>query len=187
MAKRQRVGGLVIKKVGNWDGTIKALKNFGPQIAKEAKQSQRRLAVNMRAAIIGHIQAQDLKWAPLRPDTLKRKQNKNRYMIYMDTETYINSITINTKGNSVSVGIKRGQPYKGRKDRSITVDQVAMWMEFGTSKVEARPLWRPTIEEFGGVSGIRDKIAQDIYRRAQSLTKGTGMRVTLSGIRKGVK
>jgi len=187
MAKRQRVGGLVVKKVGNWDSTINAIGKLGPTLKEEAKKSQRRLANSMKEAIIGHIYAQDLKWAPLRPNTLKRKQNKNRYMIYLDTETYVNAIVVLSSPKGISVGIRKGQPYKGRKDRSITVDQVAMWMEFGTSRMEARPLWQPTIEEFGGAKGLRDKIAKDIYERAKRLSKGTALNVTYSGIRRGVK
>lgn len=177
MAKRQRVGSIVIKKIGSWDSTIRAIGSLGPKVKDAAKKSQRRLANEMKNAIINHIYAQDLKWAPLRPSTSKRKNNKNRYMIYMDTETYINSITIIAKGDTVSVGIKKGQPYKGKKDRSITVDQVAMWMEFGTARAEARPLWQPTIEEFGGAKGLRDKIAFDIYEKIKGLTKGTAIKV----------
>lgn len=183
MAKRQRVGVLVTKKIGNWDKTIQTLKAVNIDIIETVKKSKLDLAKKLKNALVDHILSQDLNWEPLAAETIKRKNQKNKGMIYMDTETYINAISIVRNGKDVSVGIKKGQPYKGRKDRSVTVDQVAMWMEYGTRRAPKRPLWQPTIDEFGGAKGFRDKIASDIYKRVQQLTKGTAINIDYKTIR----
>lgn len=187
MAKRQRAGVLVTKKMGNWEGTLRMLKNLGYDVTDAYRKSQTDFAKSLRDRVIQHIKAQDLHWASLSPLTKLRKNQKNRNKIYVDTETYLKSIMILKDGNNISVGLKRGQPYKGRKDRSVTVDQVAMWMEFGTSKAPARPLWQPSIEEMGGAKGFRDKIASDIYERVKRISRGTGMTVSYNDIRGSVK
>lgn len=161
---RKRMSVLTIQKVGNWQGTIKALEEMGHKVRPEANRAMTALAEEMKAAVIDHIYSQDLNWAPLNPKTVKKKGHSE---VYIDTQTYVNAISIVKNRNQVSAGIKKGQQYKGRKDRSVTVDQVAMWMEFGTRRAPARPLWQPTIEEFGGAHGMRDKIASAIYERIE--------------------
>lgn len=184
---RKRIARLTAQKLGNWDAAIEFFDKLGYNVKDTALTAQRKETTELKKKVVGHILAQDLPWAPLSPNTKKRKQPYNRNKVYIDTETYLNSVTTWTEGNHSYVGIKKGTTYKNRKDRSVTVDQVAMWMEYGTKNTPARPLWAPSINEMGGAGGMRDRIAKAIYNRLKRVSSGSPVEVTYKEVRRKVK
>lgn len=176
---------LTARKIGNWNEAIRFCKSMGKDVRQAAIDGQWEQAKKLKQIIIGHILAQDLPWQPLSPKTVRNKR-QNKRMIYVDTEKFLEAIALWKDGDRVFMGVKKGITYK-RKDGNVTVDQVAIWNEFGTRRAPARPLWNPSIAEMGGAKKIRDNIADTIYRRLKWLSRGTPMQVTKGDIRKMFK
>jgi hypothetical protein len=167
---------MVAKTVGDWSGVIKFFKDSGIEVRKKTMDAQWEICKKLKSILIRHIIANDLNWANLSPITrANKKENKN--MIYMDTELYINSIQVWRNGLNAQVGLKKGATYR-RKSGSVSLERVAMWMEYGTQKMPARPLWAPSIEELGGKEGIRDFVVDAIFRRLKWLAKGKPIKIT---------
>ena len=174
--KFRRINALTSYPIGNWDGVIKFFDKMGIEMKKKIVKAQWDSMKNLKNIVIGHILAQDLNWEKLSPRTERRKK-KNKSLIYIDTELYLNSIKIWKKGNTTFVGVKKGIVYKRNSGR-VSLERVAIWMEYGTKNMPARPLWTPSIEEVGGPKGIRDFVAAAIYRRLKWLARGTPIKVT---------
>ena len=86
----------------------------------------------------GHIDAQDLPWTPLSARTVSLKGGET---IYVETGTLRDSIKATKLSSSSGITIFVGPTASGGGDA------VLMWMEYGNSRVPARPLIRPTYEE----------------------------------------
>src|SRR5690554_486987 len=160
MRNPRTTGTLTARKIGNWDEAIKFIDKLGYNIKPAAIKAQRIEANEIKRKVVLHMLKQDLPWEPLSKSTIARKkQNKN--LVYLDTEKYMESIRVWTNHSRVFVGVPKGILYK-KGGRVTTVDQVAIWMEYGTpnrsNPVPARPIWNPTIQEVGGARGIRDRV-----------------------------
>lgn len=83
-------------------------------------------------------------WIPLTPKYLERKKQLGRYEnIWMNTGTLINSLEIipDYQNDFVIVGIDPRAKYSYLGE-SISILQVAKFMEYGTEKLPPRPLFR---------------------------------------------
>lgn len=82
------------------------------------------------------------RWEPLTPDYLawKRAQGMSTY-IWECTSLLKDSISVWRSGKSWVVGVNRRIRYP---ESEVPVYRVVRWMEFGTSKMPARPLFGPT-------------------------------------------
>lgn len=95
--------------------------------------------------LIGHIDAQDLGWIPLSPHTVALKGSDK---IYVETGTLRNGMKVRvirapSNGYSIYIGASAWASNSDGKKLS----QVMIWLEYGTSKMPARPLIRPTWNE----------------------------------------
>lgn len=176
----KKINRILMKKVGDWDGTIDFLNDFDKNVRKAYTQSRNEIYKKLIKKVTGHILKQDLPWEPLSPHTTGRKHH-NR--IYEDTLTLLANIGVFGTGNNKYVGIRRGVTYR-RKGQKVTAEQVARWMEFGTKRMVARPLWGPSVQEMGGAYGIRNKIAKDIYNELNK--KPGAFKITYQDIRRRV-
>ena len=188
MARRRQPGRLnvlTVKKIGDWNGAIRFCSSMGYEVRKKAEKAQWDICKKLKQIVIAHLLAQDLNWEPLSRKTRQnKKENKN--LILIDTEIYLDNIKVWKESGAARVGVKKGVLYK-RGDNTISLERVAILNEFGTSRVPARPLWNPSIEELGGEEGIRDFVASAIYRRLKWLSRGTPIKVTLKQILKKVE
>lgn len=185
MAKRApgRISYMGARMIGDWSGVEMFFDNLGIEVKKKTEQAQWEICKKLRDAVIRHILAQDLGWQKLS----KRTRNaKGSDLIYIDTQTYLNNIKAWKVKGQAFVGVKRGIIYK-RKSGNVNLERVAIWMEYGTSRMPARPVWGPSIEELGGKKGIRDYVAAAIYRRLKWLARGKPIAITQKGITKLVK
>lgn len=177
-----RISPFIAKKVGDWRGVIQFFDKMGIEVKKKTIQAQFDICKKLRQKVVGHILAQDLQWATLSRSTQKNKR-ENKTLIYIDTELYLNSIKVWKDGNGAYVGIKKGTVYK-RKTGAVNLERVAIWMEYGTHKQPARPVWGPSMQELGGKEGIRDFVVDAIFRRLKWLAKGKPLKVTRKQINK---
>lgn len=93
----------------------------------------------------GHIQAQDLSWAPLSERTVAIKGNDT---IYIDTGTLMDSIKvrrIRSVANGLTIFVGPNAWTKSANGNKAS--DLMIWLEYGTSKMPPRPLIRPTWEE----------------------------------------
>ena len=93
----------------------------------------------------GHIDAQDLPWAPLSGRTVAIKGNS---IIYIDTGRLRDSIKVRkvrSMANGITIFIG-ANPWT-RSAGGDKMSDVMIWMEYGNSKQPPRPLIRPTWEE----------------------------------------
>lgn len=175
------------KRVGNWEKAIQFYSKLGFDIRDSVKRAQKEEVTELKKAIVRAIVTQKYagtsKWPALKPTTTYRKKD-NKNMIYMDTEKYVNSIMVRVEGSVASVGFRKGVTYKRRGGRSVTLEQVARWMEYGTRRQPARPLWGPSIQERGGARGIRDRVTDKLFRKLRKLAAGTGIIIERGDIRK---
>lgn len=105
------------------------------------------VAYRLRNDIIAYIKDQRYarkgKWVPLKFEYVEYKKRKNLSTnTWEATSQLVNSIKVTKKGDKFHVGISPSKTYKGS---SLKVIQVARWMEYGTTKMPARPLFRPII------------------------------------------
>ena len=81
------------------------------------------------------------KWEPLSKSYLEYKRaNGLSTKIWEATSLLKESITYYRSGNSYVIGVNRRLMYPGSR---VPVYKVIRWMEFGTSRMPARPLFMP--------------------------------------------
>lgn len=177
----KRLSPFLVKKIGNWDGAMDFFKQMGMRVKTVTLQSQKEICKELRDRVIKHIVAQDLEWPSLSEITKKIKNQTNKDLILIDTELYMKSIKMWQVGNTWIVGVKKGIVYR-RKGSFMSVDRVAILLEFGTTRMPARPLWQPTMNELGGAKGIRNYVAKKIYEKLKDQAKGTPVQITKKDI-----
>lgn len=88
--------------------------------------------------IEGHIEAQDLDWAELAESTVARKGHAR---IYEETRAFKGSIKASVERSRFVA--KLTIIAEGQHPSGMTMQELAQMLEYGTSKMDARPLWRP--------------------------------------------
>jgi len=138
------------KLVGDWNKTSLMLQSLPAVISKGARAALEKDAKTIKETIVKHIKSQDLPWAPLSPITIKLKGHDT---IYVDTGELRDSISITSQKTgmltwSILIGWK---PDAIHKDSGLPYAKLIMWLEFGTSKMPARPLIRPVEKELENI------------------------------------
>lgn len=145
------------KKTGDWVFVKNYLDDIAPSINNLYYQAQLSIANKIVRAVKAHIRNQDLGWKPLSEATA---ENKGHSKVYLDTELYYSSIMAwwNRASKTTHIGVKNEFTYPNGKP----ISWVAALHEYGLGGMAKRPLWGPTLKEFGGASGIRDFIGDYI-------------------------
>lgn len=139
--------GITFSKFGDWTkaGTVlqalavKTLPNFVAQITEDADLLLKTLQ--------NHIDAQDLGWTPLAESTIIAKGGDTT--IYIESGTLRNGLSVRkvrAPANGITLFIG-ASPWKSHPESGRTLNEIMIWMEYGTDKQVARPLVRPTWEE----------------------------------------
>lgn len=157
------------KLEGDWDKAIVSLSRMGEIVTKAAKLGMLQGGRIIEAALVGHIESQDLGWEDLDPAYKKYKERKNlSNQIWIATSTTMQNITTEKSkdGSEVFVGVKREAPRKDGQDPVL----IAWVMEFGSSDgtISARPLFRPTFKE--KEAEVQRQIEKQIQKALQKLS-----------------
>lgn len=114
-------------------------------------ETLKQLGKEIADKVVNHIRAQDLNWKPLAVATANRKGSN---LIYMDTQKYVRSIRRNIRSQGAD---KRKLTIKvaGKHPSGLSMQQLAMYLEYGTSTIPSRPLWRPVFKEVKSLSAFR--------------------------------
>lgn len=114
-------------------------------------------ANEMATELRDRIEDQSLKLAPLSPITIAKKGHED---ILIDTRQYIDAIQVEETEFGATVGVSDTIHKSGKSQIAMT--ELADYLEHGTSKMPARPHWRPVMEKY-----IKEKaITKEKYTRA---------------------
>lgn len=108
--------------------------------------------------LVGHIDAEDLGWAPLNPHTIALKKSAK---IYVETGSLRNGMqvrVIRAPSNGYSIYI--GASSWATNPDGTKLSQIMLYLEYGTSTIPARPLIRPTWNEVKGQ--VREHMRQTL-------------------------
>ena len=146
---------MTLTRTGNWEYVIASLTRTIPQeVMSSAVWGQRKAAEQLVKIVKNHIMRQDLPWTPK-----KNPSSSGSWRLYIDTGQYLSSVETWQKNGIRFVGIK---PHKHHKD-GVPVSDIAVWMEYGTKHMPARPLWGPSLEDLGGEKGVK-RIIEGVIR-----------------------
>ncbi|MCF6192325.1 MAG: phage virion morphogenesis protein [Candidatus Hydrothermae bacterium] len=130
---------------GDWGRLIRDLATAPSRLDRARRRALADIADRLEGEAVGHIRAQDLPWEPLSPKYLSWKIRKGySENIYVKTATLFRAITSEVGEDRAFVGVRRGTV---READGTDVVEIARWLEEGTSRMPARPLWGPTVEE----------------------------------------
>lgn len=97
-----------------------------------------------------HIQAQDLGWLPLSPYTEARKGFSD---VYLETGEFIASLKAKVVRHGRLSMELMVSPEGKHLPSGLDMAVLAQYLEYGTSRVVARPLWRPVFQEVRSLAG----------------------------------
>lgn len=148
---------LVLHKYGDWAKAAIVLRGMANNLTPAFTAQLNADGEFVLETLKGHILVQDLKWQPLSPNTRKREGYLGDDFIYYDTGFMYDNLRVlkvNSRKNGASffIGANRDVKYHTGDARYESSEEpllrdVLVWMEYGTEKQPARPLFRPTWEE----------------------------------------
>ena len=149
---------------GDWSRAGVVLRNLSKHILPAFKVTIDKDGELIRERLVGHINAQDLSWKPLAQKTIELKGHNK---IYIETGSLKNGIVarrIRAPKNGYSLFIGCNAWEKNSKGSKLS--DIMIYLEYGTSKIPARPLIRPTWEE------LRGQIKDDLRKTLKGLIRG---------------
>lgn len=136
-----------VRKVGDWEKAGIYLKRIALNLEPFMKARVMEGGETFLKEIRGHMDRQDLGWTPLSEKTVELKGGDDT--IYIESGFLYDGISVrkikSSKGNiSIFVG---ASPWKTHEPSGLRMSDLMIWLEYGTEKMPARPLIRPTWEE----------------------------------------
>ena len=136
-------GGLTLELTGGWNAAINLLSKLVRDIKPEYTAQLNEDAELVLKKLQGHIDAQDLGWAPLSDTTVALKGGDTTILV--ETGTLRNSMKVKriSAGDiAFFVGPDGTEPRTG-----VSSQQLMLWIEGGTDRMPPRPLLKPTLDE----------------------------------------
>jgi len=128
---------------GKWDRWAKDRIN-GITDQKKLKSAMLSVGQRIQNKIQNHIDKQDLGWVPLSPATVRKKGSTQ---IYVETGEYRNSIKTVVEESGPDSWELIVKPEGTHMSSGLDMQVLGRFLEYGTSKMPARPLWRPVSAE----------------------------------------
>lgn len=148
-----------LRLTGNWIGARNGLASLPLILHSSSMWGQRKAAEKLVKIVKGHINNQDLNWAPLSSST-----NSGDPRILVDTQAYLNSIKAWRQNYVYNVGV----PLSAYNHRGISISEIATRHEYGFG-VPQRPLWIPSVQELGGPKGVAKIVSRAIFNKILKL------------------
>jgi hypothetical protein len=111
-----------------------------------------KLGEAIKTKAIWRMKHRDAAWPPLAASTILRKGHDRPFI---DSGLYMDSITVRLVKKSKGVMELQVGP-EGLTDDGYSYQDVARWLEYGTSRIPARPLWRPLMQRIPRYPEFRD-------------------------------
>lgn len=143
---------------GDWRKAGIVLKNLATQITPIASAKLYENGELLLERLQGHIDAQDLPWVA---------KKKGDTPIYIETGELRDSLCVrrvksSATGSTIFVG---ASPWKTHKESGLKCSDLMIYLEYGTRKIPARPLVRPTWEE------MRDIVKENMSEIGEDIIK----------------
>lgn len=154
-----------IMNQGNWSLVQNGISKLPEAIQKGYDRGtelfSNRLLRIIRKAVQSHTPppGSGVYWAPL------SRKSKGKGIYYLKG-VYYRNIGIYKYRGRVLVGL----PSNARHYSGLTLNQLAIILEYGNGKIPARPLWRPATKAAGGTKELRRILMREIRRKISSLT-----------------
>lgn len=130
---------------GDWNRANVALQKLATELNPTLKAEITSEGELVLDKLRGHIYSGDLGWTPLSPDTIRIKNGNSTILI--ETGTLANSFAVQKFDFGTGVNIFVGIPSGTSHPSGVNADTLMLWIEQGTSRMPARPLIRPTLDE----------------------------------------
>jgi hypothetical protein len=139
---------------GDWPKVKKWLADARTDtLSKALKKPMQAVGDAVARRLQQHIQSQDLPWEELAPETVGLKGHGK---IYFWKGYYFEGIRHKTtsKGKKVietQIYLKGDNP-----EAEESLEQIGFWLEYGTSRIPERALWRPTFKEMFSMKEFKE-------------------------------
>lgn len=154
-----------VSKFGDWVRAgivLQALsQNITPAFSVQLKDDGEFILEKLK----GHIDSQDLPWTPLSDKTIELKNGDST--IYVETgylRDHLKVRKVKSPKNGVTFFI--GASAWDTTPDGVKLSDLMIYLEYGTSKMPARPLIRPTLEE------VEDVLRKNWEKLLKELIKG---------------
>lgn len=138
--------GVHMSKFGDWTRAGVVLQGLSVNLVPAFKAQLEEDGNLVLKTLIDHIDAQDLPWAPLSERTIQLKGGDST--IYVETGYLKDNLQVR-RVKSVANGVTLfiGASAWKRTPEGVKLSDLMIWLEYGTRKMPARPLIRPTWDE----------------------------------------
>lgn len=161
---------MTITLFGQWAEAIKAMNALSPTIKAAALEAQMEFLEKVKKAVKAHIRNQDLGWRPLNTYYAEARASAGLGGDILNAfGNYYKNIQVWKQGSQhlAFIGVKKGiytRSLNGKKSK-FDLAKIAYMNEIGGRKLRARPLWGPTIKEFGGARGIQNEFVELLHKK----------------------
>jgi hypothetical protein len=140
---------------GDWMKIQASLKKIdSDRVVEKSEKQMGAIGRELTRKLKSHIRNQDLDWAPLSSASIKKKGFDQ---IYVDRGDYLRSITydVTVENGTIKLNVyPEGDHYSG-----LSMQELADYLEYGTAKIRARPLWRPVFSEIESMRSTRSLLS----------------------------
>lgn len=163
---------LQVKLNGEWQKVEPLVSNLGPSMQRGydkavSKFSRNLLAIVKKSLTLGIPPVGGgVTWQPLAPSTIERY---GQHPIYNLTGLYSRSVGLFRYKSRVLIGL----PIRTRRssEKKLTMNQLAIMLEFGSNdddeRIPPRPVWGPSLKAAGGKNKLKQLILTEIRKELQ--------------------
>lgn len=137
---------MYVSKFGDWTRAGLVLQGLNVNLCPAFKAQLQEDGDLVLETIINHIERQDLNWTPLSDRTIELKGGNSTIYVetgYLKNNLEVRKVRAPKDGVTLFVG---ASAWKTNSD-GVKFSDLMIWLEYGTDKMPARPLIRPSWEE----------------------------------------
>lgn len=172
-----------VELTGDWEKASAFINKLPLAVAIGVENGKMAAAEKLLTMVKANIRkggVQGYHWPPLKEEYLKNKLKKGGdSSIWRYTSTYYDNIQIIKRGNNIHVGVPARMRGKVNSEKPLTLTQIGNILENGSSAagIAARPLWGPTLKQFGGKYRVNNHI---VWHIRNTIFAMTGVRASVS-------
>lgn len=161
-----------IRDNGNWVRLEKVASELAPSIKLGYDEAVDLFAKKLKDIVKRAIasgtppKGSGIAWAPHSEATIRRYGAHNIY--YLSGE-YMRSVDIYRYRSRTLIGLPINRKHTATNTR-LTLNQLAVLLEYGGKYIPARPLWRPAMNAVGGRAKLRENIIKSIRKKIMART-----------------
>ena len=170
-----------IHLTGDWERVILGMSAASDEVLKGYEEAVNKFSRKILKIVKGAIQTSTPPggeiWEPLSPKYLRSYGKHDPYFL---TGQYYRAVGLFKQKSKVWVGLPYNRKYNRHDSHSLTLNQIAILLEYGrgglgsnyvedddegeggydnsTSYMPARPLWAPSLREAGGIDKLNEML-----------------------------